>query len=601
MTVLANVVAGPPEGFRSAPLYRDRVSEPDRISYATYFNAFPAAYWSHWTDVTEVTLRVNTRGRGRIEVFRTDRTSQSRVVFSESVDGESVTETTLSLTGLASGGWFWIDLLPDGELELLDATWSTESQPRTEAKASIGITTLNKPDYCVKTLAVIADSPEARSVLDVVYVIDQGTNKVAEYEGFDAVAEKLGDQLRVIDQPNLGGSGGFSRSMLETLDAGQSGFTLILDDDVEVDPEAIFRLVQFGRYTREPTIVGGHMFDMFNPTVLHAWAEIIKPKYFMWGPSSPVHFRHDLSERNLRATTWMHSRDDADYTGWWMCLIPVEAMREIGLSLPAFIKWDDAEYSVRAREHGISTVSLPGSALWHIAWVDKDDSREWQSYFHARNRIIAAMLHSTFKGGGKVISNLGRIDVKHLLCMEYYAASLREMAYRDVLLGPDHLHQQLGTILDTLRGVKSDFVENHIYGTPQEIPDSRLGRLTFDIEIDSPPNRPQIPAFTAKHVARQLALPSPPPDSMPEAEFVRRDATWWRMPRYDAVVVTDSPRTTAVVYRRDRAFFREQLRRSRAALAAVEKNWDTLAAQYREALPQITSPEAWRATLLGEK
>jgi len=27
-----------------------------------------------------------------------------------------------------------------------------------------------------------------------------------------------------------------------------------------------------------------------------------------------------------------------DYNGWWMTLIPVEVIREIGLSLPLFIK-----------------------------------------------------------------------------------------------------------------------------------------------------------------------------------------------------------------------------------------------------------------------
>ena len=32
-----------------------------------------------------------------------------------------------------------------------------------------------------------------------------------------------------------------------------------------------------------------------------------------------------------------------------MCLIPRVVIEEIGLSLPLFIKWDDAEYGLRAK------------------------------------------------------------------------------------------------------------------------------------------------------------------------------------------------------------------------------------------------------------
>ena len=66
---------------------------------------------------------------------------------------------------------------------------------------------------------------------------------------------------------------------------------------------------------------------------------------------------------------------------------------ELGQPLPLFIKWDDCEYGLRAAEHGYGTVTMPGTAIWHMAWSDKDDAIDWQAYFHLRNRLVVAAMH----------------------------------------------------------------------------------------------------------------------------------------------------------------------------------------------------------------
>ena len=252
--------------------------------------------------------------------------------------------------------------------------------------------------------------------------MDQGTQQVRDDPAFPAAREPLGVKLRVLEQQNLGGSGGFARAMLETLDGGRSDHVLLLDDDVVCEPEGIARAVAFADLARTPTIVGGHMFSMYQRSVLHAFAEVVLPWQFRWAAAPATRHGHDLSTANLRSTPWLHRRADVDYNGWWMCLIPTAVLRDVGLSLPVFIKWDDAEYGLRAAAAGYPTVSLPGAAVWHVPWTDKDDSVDWQAYFHARNRFVAALLHSPFEHGGRMVRESLAIQVKHLMAMQYSAA-----------------------------------------------------------------------------------------------------------------------------------------------------------------------------------
>ncbi|MFC5858914.1 glycosyltransferase [Agromyces flavus] len=246
---------------------RFRVASGERMSFAGYFNAFPASYWQHWTVVDRVRLRATTSGSGTLLVYRSTAQGVPQRVASEAFSGEAaVTLVELPVTTFGDGGWYWFDIVAGrGDVVLSDAAWETDVTPVRDGRASIGITTMNKPDYCVRTLDALASDETVGDVLDRVYVVDQGTQLVREREEYPELAERLGDRLEVIEQANLGGSGGFARSMLETLEAGASDYVILLDDDVTIEPESIVRAVRFARYATQPVLVGGHMFRPARP------------------------------------------------------------------------------------------------------------------------------------------------------------------------------------------------------------------------------------------------------------------------------------------------------------------------------------------------
>ena len=579
--------------------HRARIVSGRRVSLGTYFNAFPASYWQHWTSVREVRLSVHTSGPATILVYRSNGQGVRQRIDTREVTGDATTSFDLSLTEYSDGGWIWFDVVADEKHATLEgAQWTTEQEPVRQGKASLGITTYNKPDYCVDTLQALAASPDALEFVDRIFLIDQGTQLVAEQNGFVEVAAELGETLQVIRQPNLGGSGGFARSMHESLQRPESDFVQLLDDDVRLEPESLRRSIVFARYATTPVLVGGHMFDLLDRPKLHGWAEVVDEHPFMWRNLYQEKMPHDFGVANLRQSPLLHMRMDADYNGWWMCLIPLAAIREVGLSLPAFIKWDDAEFCLRAGEAGFPTVSLPGVALWHVSWVNKDDSIDWQAYFHARNRIVAGLLHSNAPQGGRLLKHSLRVDLKHLMMMQYYPVALRARALRDVLSGPAHMKRNLATAMPAARKLAADFPETVVHRDPSRVLHSRKGRQVFkrmkQHEYDSPTGL-RLRWFTLRTLlSHWLRSPDPANVAQPEVEFGKGDAHWWRVPSFDSALVSSADGSGKNVYTRDRAQYRRMLTQSIRLHRRLRRNWSKLQSEYRAALPDLVSDESWR-------
>ena len=365
---------------------RLRVPADQRVSFATYFNGFPASYWRMWSVIEQVSLQIRVSGSATVIVYRSTPDGRSQRVASETTEQDPTGDFcfVLPLKPFGDGGWYWFDVFAGTEDAVLEeAGWYAEvpAGRATSGTATVGITTFNRAESCAQLLAQLAEDGEVMSVLDEVLVIDQGDDKVRDQDLFADAEAAMAGALRVIDQANIGGSGGFARAQYETALAGRSDYALMLDDDIVAEPESIIRAITFADLCRRPTLVGGHMFSLYSRSQLHSYGETVNPWRFWWGPAARVKAEHDLATRNLRSTRWMHRRVDVDFNGWWMCLIPRVVIDEIGLGLPLFIKWDDAEYGIRAGAAGYPTVSMPGVAVWHVPWTDKNDALDWQAYF----------------------------------------------------------------------------------------------------------------------------------------------------------------------------------------------------------------------------
>ena len=571
----------------------------DEVSFGTYFNAFPAAYWRRWTSLTSVTLRLQLSGSCRIDVYRSKADGNVIHAAGATLSGEDRTvELELDLTPFRDGGWYWFDVTADEPVQISEAGWYADREAPRPGRLAVGICTFNRPVDCVAAVATIAADPVVSAELAAVVVADQGNRKVRDDPHFPEVAAQLGDRLHLVEQRNLGGSGGFARTMHETLEHTDATHVLFLDDDVQLESDSLHRALMFSRFTESPMLVGGQMLALQDRSVLHTMGEVVDRHSFLYRPAAYAVTGHDFAVHSLRQTPALHRRVDVDYNAWWMCLIPREVAEEVGLPLPLFIKWDDAEYGLRAGAAGYRTVTLPGAAIWHLAWTDKDDVSDWQAYFFARNRLIVAALHSPFKRGGGIVRSSIKADLKHLLKMEYAAVALHLKAYQDFLSGPSAVFAALPTALAEVRAEQASFRDGRVVTDPTQIPDPLMPPVVTE-GMARPPVGARAIGTAALRSLRHSLRPVRAPEDRPQLEVPAQDAQWFVLAQLDSATVGTADGRGVTFRRRDPAAFWRLAKQTVRLNVEIARRFPQSAADYRSAYGELTAADKWTEVFTG--
>ena len=596
--------------LEEAPRNEKRAHAPDRtsvrlsgeseVSFATYFNAFPASYWRRWTVLETVVLRVELTGNARVDLYRS-KIDGSRIAIGGDlvkVDpkaGRGVFEYETDLGPFEDGGWIWFDVTADSDTEIISAGWyATVGEEGLPAKrVTVGIPTFNRPDDAVAAIAALTSDPLVDAVVDAVIMPDQGTRKVVDEPGYTEAADALGDRLHIFDQGNLGGSGGYSRIMYEALRLTDSPYVLYMDDDIAIEPDSILRALAFARFAKSPMLVGGQMLNLQDRSHLHCMGEVIDRNAFMWTAAPFVEYDHDFSEYPLKDkenSKNLHRRIDVDGNGWWMCLIPRVAAEEIGLPLPLFIKWDDWDYGLRAARAGYPTATVPGIAIWHMAWSDKDDAIDWQAYFHLRNRLVVASLYTDGSING-ILKSMAKATAKHLLCLEYSTVAIQNEAIRDFLAGPRHIREILPTALGKVAEIRKGYPDAVVLPSATELPQTSGEATHLGV------NEPKNPVAKVKRLAKAVVNNARPADprhyEVPQANYPPIEARWYSLGLVDGVTVTTADGRGVVYRQRDREKMRALGEESAKLLKELRDRFDEMRGEYRAAHAELTSKESW--------
>ncbi|MGW6930302.1 glycosyltransferase [Lentzea sp. NPDC054927] len=587
-----------PENVHSHVSSRRAVTVPTsaKVSFASYFNAFPASYWKRWTIVEDVVLRMTVRGAGRIDVYRSKANGDT-----VHLDGQVIrspkewTEVAVpvSLTPFEDGGWIWFDVFTDDTtMEIDEAAWTTD-QTLPAQTVAIGMTTM-RPVDAVIALRALGEDPAVFSVLKKVFVADQGSVKVRNTPGYAEAVKALGDKLEIIEQDNLGGSGGFTRGLYEAIEHTDADQIMLMDDDIRLEPDAVLRSNAFARAAAQPVIVGSHMLNLQARARLHSMGEVVDLGTCYWRAAPGALTDHDFGTESLRETEELHARIDATYNGWWMCLFPREVVQRTGYPLPLFIKWDDAEYSLRALEKGYPTVSLPGSAVWHMPWTDKNDATDWQAYFHTRNRLILAALHSPYDVRSTLLKQGLKLSLRHLLSMEYSTVVVQQKAIEDFLAGPSKLFDSLRTALPEIRELRKHYADAQVLPSAREFPPPTFDMVRAEQMLTPPTNPVTIASEAAKALMHNLREPQAATTQRPQINVPASNARWFLLGNLDSATVSNADGSGVAFRKRDPKEFRQLMKRAVRNYRRLSSEWPRMQKVYRDALPELTSVESWR-------
>ena len=130
-----------------------------------------------------------------------------------------------------------------------------------ETALAIIICTFHNETRVTETINKLIRDRDLKNRQITIFLVDNG--RTLQPDEFDD------SRVRVIPNRNVGGSGGFTRGLMAALDKGGFTHALFMDDDIDLFPESIIRLMAFWDDAGNNVAVSGILMDIDNRHMLY--------------------------------------------------------------------------------------------------------------------------------------------------------------------------------------------------------------------------------------------------------------------------------------------------------------------------------------------
>ena len=231
--------------------------------------------------------------------------------------------------------------------------------------------------------------------------------------------------MEIINSKNLGGSAGFSRGMMDAIK--KDGTHILLnDDDAVFEPEILFRTISLLSVMDRETIIGGSMISLKHPFIINESGAYCDNKVIK-------SLKHGTDISDISGNVDLARPEKIGHTGWWYSVFPASLVKEIGYSLPFFIKEDDVEYGLRAK---MEKITVCGITVWHPG-PRYDPSL---NYYYFRNHLSTMATHEMLD---RNVIKLFTLKIwLELSAYRYDNAEMMILGIKDFLKGPDYVYHK---------------------------------------------------------------------------------------------------------------------------------------------------------------
>jgi galactofuranosylgalactofuranosylrhamnosyl-N-acetylglucosaminyl-diphospho-decaprenol beta-1,5/1,6-galactofuranosyltransferase len=559
-------------------LSSDGLSIPDgvTVSLNTYFNSFYQQYYSSHTNVGEAQWELRLAGSGTIRLFRAEQGREPRLLSTREFSSAQGDRPVSVAVPAHDVGRVYLEIQGDAGARLEGGGVVSEAAAK-DVRLAIAVTCFKKDEYVHRNVRAILDDPLVSEFVDI-YLVDNG-GSLSGYEDHPNV--------HIFGNPNTGGAGGFSRGMLEVLDAGNSTHILITDDDIILPPESVFRTINFFRHSEGKVAVSGTMLDSEKPHVMHEAGA-------RWALGTDVTGPSPLKLLPLKSETYLQSgfglnrlleNEAPDYGAFWFFAFPVELPQQHGLCQPFFVVGDDIDFGLKAtRLFKADIVALPSIAVWHVPFYCKLGGLA--PYFFHRNLLAVSAVHDDFSSwqvAARAFCEIG----KALVAYDYVQACKIIKGVEDFLEGPEMLSR---FSLDAIAAGFSSFEEKWRIDCPQVRPPADL---VFGLEAKRSLLRSALMLITlGGHLLPRFLLSRAP------GAYLTHKVGQWRN-GFGHRELYCRHKELGVVHKRT---MRRRLglilaRQGVSVTFRLFKSWNRLQGAWKECAARLCSVDSWRARL----
>ncbi len=445
------------------------------LSTDTYYNCLSYATYCQYTNINNMSIAATIQGKATVKAMRvftegnielnerkksdfvmgndktTDYTTillskqvQRQVLATTEVDCSSPRTVTLdfAIDGFDSKeyGVIYLEATANADnVVFWGAEYLTQDNNCHNVKVGVVICTFKREQYVKQTVSTVGNFLQQNADISDnlgIFVIDNGKTLSQEDVPY----------ATLIPNANLGGSGGFTRGIMEVY-ARKDQYThfLVMDDDIVFEPEILRKTISLLRYEKQRgnLSVGAGMLQINQPNCQLEGGTT-------WDGISFHAKKSNFDLLDINALLANEVPQKVAYSGWWYMCMSVDKVDKHGLPLPLFIKWDDVEYGHRC----CTDIAITnGIGVMHEPFDHKYSAH--LEYYSLRNGLYTYALHKN-KGMMGAYKRLFRLTAYRTTQQRYYETDLIFRAYNDFLRGAKFLLNCNGEALNTAL-IKSNY------------------------------------------------------------------------------------------------------------------------------------------------